>query len=67
MDFRILKPFVHRKTLRFLVINEEEPKSMDEELLQDFVSIVTSFCSRIYGRKRKLKTKRIIEEIKNNE
>lgn len=53
--------------IEILVINEEEPKSKDEELLQGFVSIVTSFCSRIYGRKRKLKTKRIIEEIKNNE
>lgn len=37
------------------------------EGMEDFVSIVTSFCSRIYGRKHKLKTKRIIEEIKNNE
>lgn len=41
--------------------------SIMPEGMEDFVSIVTSFCSRIYGRKRKLKTKRIIEEIKNNE
>ena len=65
--FSYIEAFCAQKNIEILVINEEEPKSRDEELLQDFVSIVTSFCSRIYGRKRKLKTKRIIEEIKNNE
>ena len=65
--FSYIEAFCAQKNIEILVINEEEPKSIDEELLQDFVSIVTSFCSHIYGRKRKLKTKRIIEEIKNNE
>lgn len=65
--FSYIEAFCAQKNIEILVINEEEPKSRGEELLQDFVSIVTSFCSRIYGRKRKLKTKRIIEEIKNNE
>lgn len=65
--FSYIEAFCAQKNIEILVINEEEPKSRDEELLQDFVSIVTSFCSRIYGRKRKLKTKQIIEEIKNNE
>ena len=65
--FLYIEAICEQKNIEILVINEEEPKSEDEELLQDFVSIVTSFCSRIYGRKRKLKTKRIIEEIKNNE
>ena len=62
--FSYLEAFCAQKNIEILIINEEEPKSKDEELLQDFVSIVTSFCSRIYRRKRKLKTKRIIEEIK---
>lgn len=65
--FSYIEAFCAQKNIEILVINEEELKSKDEELLQDFVSIVTSFYSRIYGRKRKLKTKRIIEEIKNNE
>ena len=38
-------------------------KENDEDLMNDFISIVTSFCGRIYGRKRKEKTKKIIEEI----
>ena len=43
----------------------EYPKR--NELLDDFVSIVTSFYGRIYGSKRKEKTMRIIENIKSEE
>lgn len=35
-----------------------------EDLVQDFVSIVTSFCARLYGQRRsKHKTERIIAEL----
>ena len=33
------------------IINKIENK--DNELIDDFVSLITSFCGRIYGRKRK--------------
>jgi len=37
-----------------------------EDLIQDFVSIVTSFCARLYGQRRsKRKTERIIAELQN--
>jgi predicted site-specific integrase-resolvase len=37
-----------------------------EDLVQDFVSIVTSFCARLYGQRRsKRKTERIIAELQN--
>lgn len=64
--FSYIEALCAKNNIDILVINED-PKSGDEELMQDFVSIVTSFCSRIYGCKRKSKTKRIIEEIKNGE
>lgn len=39
-----------------------------EDLVQDFVSIVTSFCARLYGpRRSKRKTERIIAELQNSE
>jgi predicted site-specific integrase-resolvase len=38
-----------------------------EDLIQDFISIITSFCARIYGqRKSKRKTEKIIAELTNN-
>lgn len=44
------------------VINKKENKN--EELIDDFVSIITSFCGIIYGSNRKKKTKETIEKIK---
>ena len=39
-----------------------------EDLIQDFVSIVTSFCARLYGQRRsKHKTERVIAELQNGE
>jgi len=47
---------------QILYINEVEDK--EEDLMQDFVSIITSFCARIYGQRRcKRKTERIIAEL----
>lgn len=50
--------------LRYMKLNEYSKRN---ELLDDFVSIVTRFCGLIYGRKRKEKTMRIIENIKSEE
>ena len=47
------------------IINQAENK--DEELMNDFISIVTSFCHRIYGRNRKKKTEEIISNIKSQD
>jgi predicted site-specific integrase-resolvase len=45
------------------VINLSENSVMD-----DFVSIVTCFCSKIYGRRgNQNRVKKIIEEVKNIE
>jgi len=46
------------------IINETD--NAKEDLLQDLVSIITSFCSRIYGlRRSKRKTEKIIKELEN--
>ena len=39
-----------------------------EDLVQDFVSIVTSFCARLYGQRRsKRKTEQLIAELQRHE
>lgn len=49
------------------VINEVEGNSK-EDIMQDFVSIITSFTARLYGlRRSKRKTETIIKELANNE
>ena len=42
-----------------VVVNECET---DQDLFEDFVSLVTSFCARIYGKRR---TKRKTEQVIN--
>lgn len=67
--YNYIEKILELQGVKIVVINEVVKKSKDEELMQDFVSIVTSFCQRIYGSKRKSKTIKIIEEIEkiNNE
>ena len=44
------------------VVNEAD--NCKEDLLQDLVSIITSFCTRLYGQRRcKRKTEKIIQEL----
>lgn len=49
------------------IINEQSNDK--DDLMQDFVSIITSFCARLYGmRRNKRRTEQIIKEIeKQNE
>jgi len=48
-----------------VIINEALDDKQD--LMQDFVSLVTSFCARLYGHRRsKIKTEKLIEELKND-
>ena len=51
---------------RFEIINSSNDDK--KELIDDFVSIIMSFCARIYGHRRsKRKTEKIIEELRNEE
>jgi predicted site-specific integrase-resolvase len=48
---------------RVEIINEGNDNK--EDLMQDFVAIITLFCARLYGlRRSKRKTEKIIEELK---
>lgn len=48
------------------VINEQANDR--DDLMQDFVSIITSFCARLYGQRRnRRRTEKIIEELSTQE
>ena len=45
------------------IVNQSDEKQ--DELMDDLIAIITSFCSRIYGlRRSKRKTEKIIAELK---
>ena len=49
-----------------IVINETIEEKLD--LMQDFVSLVTSFCARIYGQRRcKRNTEKLISKLNNDD
>ena len=51
---------------KIIIVNNTE--SERDDLMQDFVSIITSFCARLYGiRRSKRKTEEIIKGLENKE
>ena len=47
------------------IINQQENER--DDLMQDFVSIITSFTARLYGQRRnKRKTEQLIKTLKND-
>ena len=64
--FNYLKTLFNRLNVNIIVASEIE-NSDKNDLMQDFISIVTSFCARLYGQRRsKNCTKKIIENLKIN-
>ena len=54
----------HKKEIE--VVNSVDTD--EEDIVQDFVSIITSYCAKIYGKRRsKRKTEQIIKHLKNEE
>lgn len=64
--FNAMKLLLNNENRKIEVINEM--MSEKEDLIQDLISIVTSFCARIYGlRRSKRKTEKLIGELKQND
>jgi predicted site-specific integrase-resolvase len=51
--FEYLKTLFNTLGVDVYVTFQEEPKDYIQELVEDFVKIVTSFASRIYGKRSK--------------
>lgn len=62
----LIKLLLEKQGKSLEIVNEYNNEK--EDLMSDFVSIITSFTARLYGQRRaKRKTEKIILEIKNNE
>jgi putative resolvase len=52
----------HHIDCELIIVNKQA--NGKEDLIQDFVSVITSFCARIYGQRRsKRKTEQLIKEL----
>ena len=63
--FNYLKKAFEFKNCEIVVINENSLES--EDLLKDFIAIITSFCCRLYGARRgQAKALKMKDELKNS-
>lgn len=64
--FNYIETLLNKENKTIEVVNQ--PLDDKEDLMNDFVSIVTSYCARIYGiRRTKRKTEQIINELCKND
>ena len=61
--YEIIEEVCKHHNVSIEVINHTDDKTYEEELVEDVLSIITVFSSRLYG-SRSHKTKRVIDEIK---
>jgi putative resolvase len=60
--FNFISEACKKFNCEIIVVNNVEGER--EDIIQDFVSIITSFCSKLYGQRRsKRKTEKLIEEL----
>ena len=64
--FNYIEQYLNSKNIQIIVINA--PNTEKDELVQDLVSVVTSFCARLYSKRRaKNKCLNILNEINKKE
>ena len=56
--FNYLKTLLQQRQCEIIVVNSVDTEK--EDLMQDFISVITSFCARIYSKRR---TKKQVEKI----
>jgi len=60
--FRYIELLCNHINCEIIVVNKVETNK--EDLVQDFISIITSFCARIYGQRRnKRRTEQLIKDL----
>lgn len=62
--FNYLEKLLNKQGKRIEIVNSQE--NDEKDLMEDFVSIITSFTARLYGKRRsKRKTEQIIKELQS--
>lgn len=59
--YHYIENLLNRLNIKLEVINNMENE--DKDMLDDFISVIKSFCNKIYGSKSKAKTEKIIKEL----
>ena len=63
--FTYIERYLNAFGVKVEVVNGEEPKSLQEELVQDMLSILTVFSAKLYGSRSKEFRKKVREAIRD--
>lgn len=64
--YNYIRILCDKMNCELIIINDAE--TVKEDLIQDFVSVITSFCARLYGQRRnKRRTEQLIKELEKSE
>ena len=63
-----IEMLLRNKNVRIDVLDTHDTieKTKEQELVEDLIAIVTSFCAKLYSARRKERSKDIIDNIKKN-
>lgn len=66
LGYNFIKLICDKINCELIIINNSETEK--EDLIQDFVNIITSFCAKIYGQRRsKRNTEKLIKQLEDND
>ncbi|MBC7345154.1 MAG: recombinase family protein, partial [Clostridia bacterium] len=61
--FSYIERYFNTFGVKVEIVNGEEPKSLQEELVQDMLSILTAFSAKLYGSRSREFRKRVREAM----
>lgn len=65
LGFNYIETLLNKNNKQIEVVNNVDTDK--EDIIQDFVSIITSYCAKIYGKRRSnRKTEQLIKELNND-
>jgi len=65
--YKYLEQYCLSHGTKMLVLEESDEKNLNEELVKDMISIITSFSARIYGQRGAKAAKKMIENLQKGE
>ena len=63
--FNYLNRIVELNGAKIIIIEQQLTKSLNEEMVEDMISIITSFSAKLYGRRGAKKVQKTLQGLKN--
>ena len=65
LGFKYIEKYCKAFDCRIEIVEKDESKTPQQELVEDLIAIVSSFAARIYGSRGKARAKKLVEVVKS--